>query len=57
MLTCIYRQSMTIILDNTEQVKCKECGKQCKASEMYMFHRFLYCFKCSIKRLKEERRF
>ena len=48
---------MSIILDNTVNAKCNECGKECRASEMYMFHKFLYCFKCSIKRLKDERRF
>ena len=41
-----------MILDNNKITKCKECNKKEILKDMFIFSNFLYCFKCSMEKLK-----
>jgi len=41
-----------MILDNNKITKCKECNKKEHIKRMFIFNNVLYCFKCSMEKLK-----
>lgn len=41
-----------MILDNKKIIHCKECNKKEISFNMFIFNNFLYCFKCSMEKLK-----
>ena len=41
-----------MILDNKKITKCKGCNKKEISFNMFIFDNVLYCFKCSIEKLK-----
>ena len=44
-----------IILDNKKEIHCKQCNKKEITYNMYIFNNLLYCFKCSMEKLKINR--
>jgi len=44
-----------IILDNKEITNCKQCNTKEIIYKMYIFNNLLYCFKCSMEKLKINR--
>ena len=41
-----------IISDNKQTTNCKHCNTKEITYNMFIFNNLLYCFKCSIERLK-----
>jgi late competence protein required for DNA uptake (superfamily II DNA/RNA helicase) len=41
-----------MILDNKKEIHCKQCNTKQIIYKMYIFNNLLYCFKCSIEKLK-----
>ena len=41
-----------IILDNKKLTACKSCNKKEVTFNMFIFNNLLYCFKCSMEKLK-----
>ena len=41
-----------MILDNNKITKCKGCNKKEISFNMFIFNNLLYCFKCSMEKLK-----
>jgi len=44
-----------MIIDNKEIINCKQCNTKEIIYEMFIFNNLLYCFKCSIEKLKINR--
>ena len=41
-----------IVLNNNKIINCKQCNKKEHIKRMFIFSSFLYCFKCSMEKLK-----
>ncbi len=41
-----------MILDNKKIINCKGCNKKEISFNMFIFDNILYCFKCSMEKLK-----
>jgi late competence protein required for DNA uptake (superfamily II DNA/RNA helicase) len=41
-----------MILDNNKEIYCKQCNKKEITYSMFLFSNLLYCFKCSMEKLK-----
>jgi len=41
-----------MILDNKSVEHCKKCNSKQVIYNMYIFNNLLYCFKCSLEKLK-----
>ena len=41
-----------MIIDNKEIINCKQCNTKEITFNMYIFNNLLYCFKCSMEKLK-----
>jgi Zn finger protein HypA/HybF involved in hydrogenase expression len=41
-----------IILDNKKEIPCKQCNEKEITYNMFIFNNLLYCFKCSMEKLK-----
>jgi len=41
-----------IILDNNKITNCKQCNVKEHINRMFIFNNILYCFKCSLEKLK-----
>jgi late competence protein required for DNA uptake (superfamily II DNA/RNA helicase) len=43
-----------MIIDNKEIINCKHCNRKEIIYKMFLFNSILYCFKCSMIKLKNK---